>query len=46
MHVSYDNKQNEKIEFTVEQPVVEDFINRFTILEDGTYVSQYFGSYS
>ena len=46
MHVVYFNKKGEKVEFNVEQPIVDDTINGYTILDDGTYVSQYFGSYS
>lgn len=46
MHVVYYNKKGEKVEFDVEQPIVEDTINGYTILEDGTYVGDYFGAFS
>lgn len=45
MRVTYYNRQNEKVVFDVEYPG-EDLINRFVILDDGTYVGQYIGSYS
>lgn len=44
MQVTYYNKQNQKVTFNVEP--VSGYINAFTILNDGTYVSQLFGSYS
>lgn len=44
MQVSYYNKQNQKVTFNVEP--VSGYINQYTILNDGTYVSQLFGSYS
>ena len=46
MHVTYFNKNNEKIEFNVEPPGIENYLYQFTLLEDGTYVSQLYGSYS
>lgn len=44
MRVTYYNKKNEKVTFVVEP--VGNYLNAFTILKDGTYVSQLFGAYS
>ena len=44
MHVTYYNKKNKKIEFDVEP--VEDYINSFTIRDDGTFVSMIIGNYT
>ena len=45
LKVTYYNKQDKKVTFNVEHPG-ESLINQFVILDDGTYVSQYIGSYS
>ncbi len=47
MHVTYYNKNNEKVEFDViPMEDMTEYILRFTIQDDGTYVSQLTGSYS
>lgn len=44
LRVSYFNKKNEKVTFVVEP--MGNYINQYTILNDGTYVSQLFGAYT
>ena len=46
LRVTYCNKKGEKVQFTVPQPANKDIIIRFTIRDDGTYVSDRIGSYS
>ena len=45
LKVTYYNKQGKEVTFKVEYPG-DSLINQFVILDDGTYVSQYIGSYS
>lgn len=46
MHVTYYNKEGKKVQFTAEQPPIDDYIYQVNILEDGTYNIQRIGAYS
>lgn len=46
MHVTYYNKNNEKVEFVALQIADDNWTNLYTILDDGTWVSRPIGPYT
>ena len=46
LHVTYYDKNNEQIEFVATQPFSNDWINLYSILDDGTWGNRLIGAYS